>query len=76
MNFTGKPPSYDKPYSKYPLVVNQASGRKVLVVQAGAYSRYMGNLSVTFNDEGEVIDYGGNPILLDHLIPTGKYLLV
>ncbi|XP_075237554.1 apyrase-like [Lycorma delicatula] len=70
--YTGKPPSYDKALYPYPLVVNQTSGRKVLVVQASAYSKYLGNLSVTFDDDGEIKSYGGNPILLDHTVPTDK----
>lgn len=69
--YTGDPPNpYDKPSYPYPLVVNQTNGRKVLVVQAACYSKYIGNLTVTFDDKGEVSSYGGNPILLDYLVTT------
>jgi len=37
----------------------------VPVVQAYAYSKYLGNLTVTFDDAGEVISAEGEPILLD-----------
>ena len=44
----------------YPTVVND-----VPIVQAYAYSKYLGELSVTFDDEGNVVSATGDPILLD-----------
>ncbi|RZF38198.1 hypothetical protein LSTR_LSTR005559 [Laodelphax striatellus] len=68
--YTGTPPSNDTPKYEYPLVVEQSSKRKVLIVQAGSYSRYLGFLNVTFDDLGEVKNYNGNPIYLDKNIPS------
>ncbi|XP_039277321.1 apyrase [Nilaparvata lugens] len=68
--YTGTPPSNDTPKYEYPFVVEQDSKRKVLVVQAGSYSRYLGFLNVTFDDLGEVKNYNGNPIYLDKNIPS------
>lgn len=34
--------------------------------------RYLGNLTVWFNEQGEVVDWDGNPILLDHSIEEGE----
>ena len=62
----GTPPSVEKPYGPYPLVVkSKSSGREVPVVQAYAYGKYVGRLKVTFDEQGEATDWSGNPILLD-----------
>lgn len=63
------------PQGPYPVVVNDPSGRKVLVVQAYAYTKYMGSLHLTFDSKGEVIEFGGSPILLDNSIPKDPELL-
>ncbi|MEO0909872.1 MAG: metallophosphoesterase, partial [Pseudomonadota bacterium] len=44
----------------YPTMVD---GRPV--AQAYAYSKYIGNLTVTFDDDGNVISASGDPLLLD-----------
>ena len=44
----------------YPTMVND-----VPIVQAYAYSKYLGELNVTFDDAGEVTAISGDPILLD-----------
>jgi 5'-nucleotidase len=56
----------------YPLVVQQSGGRKVLVVQAYAYSKYVGNITVWFDEKGECTDWEGSPILLDASVQEGK----
>ena len=50
----------DRAAGPYPMM---AGG--VPVVQAYAYSKYLGELTVTFDDEGNVISAEGEPILLD-----------
>lgn len=35
-------------------------------------ARYLGNLTVWFDADGEVVDWDGNPILLDYSIEEGK----
>lgn len=69
----GPPPSTEKVLGSYPTVIEHSDGRKTLVVQAYAYGKYLGNLSVVFNDEGDVIRYAGNPILLDESVSQGKF---
>lgn len=49
----------------YPTLVKNPSGRDVPIVQAKAYSKYLGELKVTFDDEGNVTASSGAPILLD-----------
>jgi 5'-nucleotidase len=49
----------------YPTMVANPDGVNVPIVQAGAYSKYVGELSVNFNDEGVVTGAYGEPHLLD-----------
>jgi 5'-nucleotidase len=49
----------------YPTWVDAEGGGIVPVVQAGAYSMYLGHLELTFDDAGDLIFAGGNTILLD-----------
>lgn len=52
----------------YPTLVKSPSGRDVPIVQAKSYSNYLGELKVTFDDEGNVIKGEGAPILLDSTV--------
>jgi 5'-nucleotidase len=45
--------------------VTQPGGKKVPVVQAYAYTKYLGYLHLEFNDEGGLEEIDGTPILLD-----------
>jgi 5'-nucleotidase len=49
----------------YPTMVTNPDGKDVPIVQAYAYSKYLGELNVTFDDEGNVTAAEGAPILLD-----------
>ncbi len=49
----------------YPTWVDNPGGYKVPVVQAKSYSKYLGDLVVTFDDNGVVKEAKGDPILLD-----------
>jgi 5'-nucleotidase len=49
----------------YPTVVDNPGGYKVPVVQAGQYSKYLGDLRVVFDDSGVVKESKGDPILID-----------
>ncbi|MFN4129746.1 MAG: metallophosphoesterase, partial [Paracoccaceae bacterium] len=49
----------------YPTWVSQESGAMVPVVQAYAYSKYLGHLQLTFADDGTLLHAGGDTILLD-----------
>lgn len=73
--YNGKQPDSEVPEGLYPTVVTQKSGRKVYVVQAYAYTKYMGNFTVTFDTEGEVMNIKGNPILVDNSIEQAKDIL-
>ncbi|KAJ0174736.1 hypothetical protein K1T71_009844 [Dendrolimus kikuchii] len=57
------------PSTQEAIIVNQYSGRKVPLIQAAAYNKYLGQVTTTFNEDGEITDCKVNPILLDSLIP-------
>ncbi|KAF5885871.1 5'-nucleotidase-like isoform X1, partial [Clarias magur] len=63
--YTGAPPSNEVPAGPYPVMVQSDDGRKVPVVQAYAFGKYLGYLKVTFDSAGNVVNANGNPILLN-----------
>lgn len=72
----GNSPDAEKPTGPYPFwEVHTKSKKKVPVVQASHITKYLGKLFIEFNDEGEVINSYGNPILLDSSIEQGIYIL-
>ena len=74
--YTGDPPpSNEEPEGLYPFIVTQPSQRKVPVVQAYAYTKYLGDLQLSFDDNGELISSGGNPILLKQSMPENQTIL-
>jgi 5'-nucleotidase len=52
------------PY-KYPLMVEGPGGQPVPIVQAGAYGKYLGNVTLTFDDDGVVTEATGDTAVLD-----------
>ncbi|XP_015191730.1 PREDICTED: protein 5NUC-like [Polistes dominula] len=66
--YRGKQPDIEHPEGFYPTEIIQDNGRRVYVVQAYAYTKYLGNFSVTFDSNGEITHIEGNPILVDHNI--------
>lgn len=55
----------DKAAGPYPTFVDNPSGYKVPVVQAGSYSKVLGDLNVVFDDAGVVKEAKGDPIWLN-----------
>ncbi len=49
----------------YPTLVANPDGIEVPIVTAGAYAKYLGKLTVTWDDGGNIVSAEGNPILLD-----------
>src|SRR5690606_6516680 len=60
----------------YPLWVENPGGYRVPVVHAGAYSNFLGDLTVTFDKNGVVTAATGDPILLDATIPAAEAVAV
>ncbi|KAK3603341.1 hypothetical protein CHS0354_025947 [Potamilus streckersoni] len=73
--YSGPQPSNEVIEGQYPTIVNTNNGRKVLVVTAYAWSKYLGYLNVLFDDKGEVSSWNGNPILLDKTVPQDNETL-
>lgn len=49
----------------YPTMITNPDGAFVPIVQAYAYSKYLGHLEVSFDDDGNVIYASGDTMLLD-----------
>jgi 5'-nucleotidase len=60
---------------EYPTVVNAPNGKPVQIVQAYAYSKYLGELTVEFDDEGNVTKAKGAPWLLNAMVPEDEEFL-
>lgn len=61
---TGNPPSVEEPEGPYPTIVTQSSGKKVYVVQAFMNTKYLGDLRIDFDDQGNVSEIQGYPVLV------------
>jgi len=59
----------------YPTMVDNPGGYKVPVVQAGSYSKYLGDLKVVFDDAGIVKEASGAPIAIDSTIKPDEAVL-
>jgi len=59
----------------YPTVVKSPNGDPVLIVQAEAYGKYLGNLAVTFDNKGVPVKWAGEPVLLDASIAEDPTIL-
>ena len=57
-----------KPMGKYPEIVEQDDGHKVLIVQAAAYTKLVGDIVLYFDSEGIIQKHKGNPVYLDEKI--------
>ncbi|XP_043064137.1 protein 5NUC [Drosophila ficusphila] len=73
--YSGKAPSKEIPEGPYPTIEVKPDGRKVPVVQAYAYTKYLGNLSVEFDKGGNLISFKGKPTLLDSRFEQRKDVL-
>lgn len=55
-------------HGPYPTLVKGADGVEVPVAQAYAYGKYLGHLTLTFDDKGKLLKASGEPILLDNSV--------
>ena len=57
----------------YPTIVKKSNGREAAVVQAFAYTKYLGKIRLTFDDDGHLTNWVGDPVLLDkHILEDSK----
>uniref|UniRef100_A0A1B6E0N6 5'-nucleotidase n=1 Tax=Clastoptera arizonana TaxID=38151 RepID=A0A1B6E0N6_9HEMI len=74
--YTGTPPlAIDIPEGPYPTTVVQSTGKRVPVVQAYAFTKYLGYIELDIDDDGNLISYGGSPILLDNTYAQDQEVL-
>ncbi|XP_061379082.1 protein 5NUC-like isoform X5 [Danaus plexippus] len=73
--WNGTVPDSEKSLGPYPTYVVQSSGKLVPVVQAYAYTKYLGKLHMVFNSKGELLSADGRPILLDKTVPQDPEML-
>ncbi|CAG9812503.1 unnamed protein product [Phaedon cochleariae] len=73
--WNGPPPDTEAVDGPYPVVVTQESGKKVPVVQAYAYTKYLGRLNLTFDDNGDLVKFSGQPELMVASIPQEEDVL-
>ena len=55
----------DRAADGYPVWVTNPDGVDVPIVQAGAYSKYLGEIEIVFDDAGRVVSAKGEPHLLE-----------
>lgn len=60
----------DKAAGPYPTVVNG-----VQIVQAYAYGKFLGELNVTFDDDGNVVEAAGEPLIMDNSVTEDQAAL-
>ncbi|XP_018574672.1 apyrase [Anoplophora glabripennis] len=65
-------PGPDTPQGPYPTIVTSKNGKTVLVTQASAYCKYLGNITVFLDEDGEIADYSGAPIFLSNDYPQDE----
>ena len=72
--FAGCSPDVEVPLDDYPIVVNPKDDPEstVLIVHGTVYAKYLGRLNVVFDNEGNVCEWYGNPILLDQSVEEGN----
>ncbi|RLP26886.1 5'-nucleotidase C-terminal domain-containing protein [Mesorhizobium sp. YM1C-6-2] len=66
----------DKAEGPYPTMIDNPDGYRVPVTQAASYSKYLGEFTVTFDDNGVVKEAKGDPIFLDKSITPDAAVLV
>lgn len=53
------------------VIKNLSNLFQTLIVQASAFTKYMGNLSVYFDFRGDYVKWEGGPVFLDRSIAEG-----
>uniref|UniRef100_A0A0C9RNV9 5'-nucleotidase n=1 Tax=Fopius arisanus TaxID=64838 RepID=A0A0C9RNV9_9HYME len=74
--YTGHQPDLETSEGLYPTeIIQEKTRRKVYVVQAYAYTKYLGNLTLDFDSQGEIVGIVGDPVLVDSKIEQAKDIL-
>ncbi|XP_055640516.1 protein 5NUC-like isoform X2 [Toxorhynchites rutilus septentrionalis] len=73
--YSGQAPDIDVPEGPYPVMVKNRAGRDVPVVQAYAYTKYLGSMKLRFDQTGNLLAFDGSPILLNGSVPRDSDVL-
>ncbi|KAH1025741.1 protein 5NUC [Dendroctonus ponderosae] len=73
--WNGAQPDSELIQDLYPKVITQESGKQVPVVQAYAYTKYLGVLNCSFDSNGDLTAFAGQPLLMSTSIPQEADLL-
>lgn len=73
--YSGQAPDIDVPEGPYPVMVKNSAGRDVPVVQAYAYTKYLGYMKLEFDQSGNLLSFDGSPILLNGTVPRDSDVL-
>ncbi len=65
----------DRASGPYPTIVQDPDRKDVPIVQAYAYGKFLGEIEVTWDDDGNVIKAEGEPILLDASVTPNEAVL-
>ncbi|RZC32901.1 5 nucleotid C domain containing protein, partial [Asbolus verrucosus] len=65
-------PGTDTPLGPYPTVVRNKEGKTVLIVQASSYSKYLGNITILYDNVGNIMNWSGAPVFLDTKLPQDE----
>jgi 5'-nucleotidase len=65
----------DKAAGPYPTMIDGPDGTPTAVVQAYAYGKFLGELNVTFDDNGVITEAAGEPIIVDGQIAENSELV-
>lgn len=55
----------EKAAGPYPTMVANPDGKDVPIVQAGEYGKYLGKITLTWDDDGNLVSAEGAPIVMD-----------
>lgn len=73
--YSGTVPDIDPSEGPYPVMVKNNEGRDVPVVQAYAYTKYLGYMKVEFDADGKLVSFDGSPILLNGAVDRDSDVL-
>ncbi|CAH2238888.1 jg13696 [Pararge aegeria aegeria] len=74
--WNGNSPSKEFVAGPYPVLVKTEANpqHEVLIVTAACFTKYLGNLTVYFDQKGNLKDFSGEPVFLNRSIPEGMPL--
>lgn len=70
--FSENPPGPATPQGPYPTEVTSKNNHTILIVQASAFCRYVGHITIYLDENGEIANYSGSPIFLSSSVPQGR----